>query len=169
MNRKRSDKIRALLCKRIVRQKKMWYNLRGKTDEFYFVENLSMGHFEKGVSTALCVLCLAAGVLLAVLGFGGSYGGGSAGLLFGALIFITVPAVMLFAMYGSEIKTKKDIDPVGIVVGVAIALVAAGTLACMWMLGVLKEAGALLLIPAVMIITGIYAVLKEIGILKKKK
>ena len=88
-----------------------------------------MGHFEKGVSTALCVLCLAAGVLLAVLGFGGSYGGGSAGLIFGALLFITVPAVMLFAMYGSEIKTKKDIDPVGIVVGVAIALVAAGALA----------------------------------------
>ena len=169
MNRKRSDKIRALLCKRIVRQKKMWYNLRGKTDEFYFVENLSMGHFEKGVSTALCVLCLAAGVLLAVLGFGGSYGGGSAGLIFGALIFITVPAVMLFAMYGSEIKTKKDIDPVGIVVGVAIALVAAGALVCMWMLGVLKEAGAWLLIPAVMLITGIYAVLKAIGILKKKK
>ena len=91
----------------------MWYNLRGKTDEFYFVENLSMGHFEKGVSTALCVLCLAAGVLLAVLGFGGSYGGGSAGLIFGALIFITVPAVMLFAMYGSEIKTKKRHRPGG--------------------------------------------------------
>ena len=127
-----------------------------------------MGHFEKGVSTALCVLCLAAGVLLAVLGFGGSYDD-SAGLIFGALIFITVPAVMLFAMYGSEIKTKKDIDPVGIVVGVAIALVAAGAIACMRMLGVLKEAGAWLLIPAVMLITGIYAVLKAIGILKKKK
>ena len=127
-----------------------------------------MGHFEKGVSTALCVLCLAAGVLLAVLGFGGSYGG-SAGLIFGALIFITVPTVMLFAMYGSEIKTKKDIDPVGIVVGVAIALAAAGALACMWMLGVLKEAGAWLLIPAVMLITGIYAVLKAVGVLKTKK
>ena len=128
-----------------------------------------MGHFEKGVSTALCVLCLAAGVLLAVLGFGGSYGGGSAGLIFGALIFITVPAVMLFAMYGSEIKTKKDIDPVGIVVGVAIALVAAGALACMWMLGVLNEAGAWLLIPAVMLIAGIFSVLKAVGVLKTKK
>lgn len=169
MNRKRSDKIRALLCKRIVRQKKMWYNLRGKTDEFYFVENLSMGHFEKGVSTALCVLCLAAGVLLAVLGFGGSYGGGSAGLFLGALIFITVPTVMLFAMYGSEIKTKKDIDPVGIVVGVAIALVAAGALACMWMLGVLKEAGAWLFIPAAMLIAGIYTILAAAGVIKKKK
>ena len=128
-----------------------------------------MGHFEKGVSTALCVLCLAAGVLLAVLGFGGSYGGGSAGLIFGALIFITVPAVMLFAMYGSEIKTKKDIDPVGIVVGVAIALVAAGALACMWMLGVLNEAGAWLLIPAVMLIAGIYTILAAAGVIKKKK
>lgn len=147
----------------------MWYNLRGKTDEFYFVENLSMGHFEKGVSTALCVLCLAAGVLLAVLGFGGSYGGGSARLLFGALLFITVPAVMLFAMYGSEIKTKKDIDPVGIVVGVAIALVAAGALACMWMLGVLKEAGAWLLVPAAMLVAGIYTILAAAGVIKKKK
>ena len=128
-----------------------------------------MGHFEKGVSTALCVLCLAAGVLLAVLGFGGSYGGGSAGLIFGALIFITVPTVMLFAMYGSEIKTKKDIDPVGIVVGVAIALVAAGALACMWMLGVLNEAGAWLLVPAAMLITGIFSVLKAVGVLKTKK
>ena len=127
-----------------------------------------MGHFEKGVSTALCVLCLAAGVLLAVLGFGGSYGG-SAGLIFGALIFITVPTVMLFAMYGSEIKTKKDIDPVGIVVGVAIALVAAGALACMWMLGVLKEAGAWLLVPAAMLIAGIFSVLKAVGVLKTKK
>ena len=122
-----------------------------------------MGLFEKGISTALCVMSIAAGVLLAVLGFGGSYGSDSVGLIFGALIFITVPAVMLFAMYGSEIKTKKDIDPV------AIALVAAGALACMWMLGVLKEAGAWLLIPAVMLITGIYAVLKATGILKKKK
>ena len=128
-----------------------------------------MGHFEKGVSTALCVLCLAAGVLLAVLGFGGSYGGGSAGLIFGALIFITVPAVMLFAMYGSEIKTKKDIDPVGIVVGVAIALVAVGTLVCMWMLGVLKEAGAWLLVPAAMLIAGIYTILAAAGVIKKKK
>ena len=128
-----------------------------------------MGHFEKGVSTALCVLCLAAGVLLAVLGFGGSYGGGSAGLIFGALIFITVPAVMLFAMYGSEIKTKKDIDPVGIVVGVAIALVAAGALACMRMLGVLKEARAWLLVPAAMLIAGIFSVLKAVGVLKTKK
>lgn len=128
-----------------------------------------MGLFERGISTALCALCLAMGVLLAVLGFGGSYGSDSAGLIFGALIFITVPAVMLFAMYGGEIKTKKDIDPVGIVVGVAIALVAAGALACMWMLGVLKEAGAWLLIPAVMLITGIYAVLKATDMLKKKK
>ena len=127
-----------------------------------------MGHFEKGVSTALCVLCLAAGVLLAVLGFGGSYGG-SAGLIFGALIFITVPTVMLFAMYGSEIKTKKDIDPVGIVVGVAIALVAAGALACMRMLGVLKEAGAWLLVPSAMLIAGIFSVLKAVGVLKTKK
>lgn len=128
-----------------------------------------MGDFEKGIGTALCVMSIAVGVLLAVLGFGGSYGSDSAGLIFGALIFITVPAVMLFAMYGSEIKTKKDIDQVGIVVGVAIALVAAGTLACMWMLGVLKKAGEWLLIPAVMLITGIYAVLKATGILKKKK
>ena len=128
-----------------------------------------MGHFEKGVSTALCVLCLAAGVLLAVLGFGGSYGGGSAGLFLGALLFITVPAVMLFAMYGSEIKTKKDIDPVGIVVGVAIALVAAGALACMWMLGVLKEAGAWLLVPAAMLVAGIYTILAAAGVIKKKK
>ena len=128
-----------------------------------------MGHFEKGVSTALCVLCLAAGVLLAVLGFGGSYGGGSAGLLLGALLFITVPAVMLFAMYGSEIKTKKDIDPVGIVVGVAIALVAAGALACMWMLGVLKEAGAWLLVPAAMLVAGIYTILAAAVVIKKKK
>lgn len=128
-----------------------------------------MGDFEKGIGTALCVMSIAVGVLLAVLGLGGSYGSDSAGLIFGALIFITVPAVMLFAMYGSEIKTKKDIDPVGIVVGVAIALVAAGALACMWMLGVLKEAGAWLLIPAVMLITGIYAVLKATDMFKKKK
>ena len=169
MNRKRSDKIRALLRKRIVRQKKMWYNLRGKTDEFYFVENLSIGHFEKGVSTALCILCLAAGVLLAVLGFGGSYGGGSAGLIFGALIFITVPAVMLFAMYGSEIKTKKDIDPVGIVVGASLVLVSVGAAACMKMLGVLKDAGAWLLVPAAMLIAGIYTILAAAGVIKKKK
>lgn len=128
-----------------------------------------MGHFEKGVSTALCVLCLAAGVLLAVLGFGGSYGGGSAGLIFGALIFITVPAVMLFAMYGSEIKTKKDIDPVGIVVGASLVLVSVGAAVCMKMLGVLKDAGAWLLVPAAMLIAGIYAVLKAVGVLKTKK
>ena len=59
-----------------------------------------MGLFERGISTALCVMSIAAGVLLAVLGFGGSYGSDSAWLIFGALIFITVPAVMLFAMYG---------------------------------------------------------------------
>ena len=147
----------------------MWYNLRGKTDEFYFVENLSMGHFEKGVSTALCVLCLAAGVLLAVLGFGGSYGGGSAGLFLGALLFITVPAVMLFGLYGGSAAKKTSTDPMGIVVGASLVLVSVGAAACMKMLGVLKEAGAWLLIPAVMLITGIYAVLKAIGILKKKK
>ena len=39
----------------------------------------------------------------------------------------------------------------------------------MRMLGVLKEAGAWLLIPAVMLITGIYAVLKAVGVLKTKK
>ena len=128
-----------------------------------------MGLIERGISTASCALCHAVGELLAVLGFGGSYGSDSAGLIFGALIFITVPAVMLFAMYGSDIKTKKAIDPVGIVIGVEIALVAAGALACMWMLGVLKEAGAWLLIPAVMLITGIYAVLKATDMLKKKK
>lgn len=70
-----------------------------------------MGHFEKGVSTALCVLCLAAGVLLAVLGFGGSYGGGSAGLLLGALMFITVPAVMLFGLYGGSAAKKRAPTP----------------------------------------------------------
>lgn len=128
-----------------------------------------MGHFEKGVSTALCVLCLAAGVLLAVLGFGGSYGGGSAGLIFGALIFITVPAVMLFAMYGSEIKTKKDIDPVGIVVGASLVLVSVGAAVCMKMLGVLKDAGAWLLVPAAMLIAGIYTILAAAGVIKKKK
>ena len=128
-----------------------------------------MGHFEKGVSTALCVLCLAAGVLLAVLGFGGSYGGGSAGLLLGALIFITVPAVMLFAMYGSEIKTKKDIDPVGIVVGASLVLVSVGAAVCMKMLGVLKDAGAWLLVPAAMLIAGIYTILAAAGVIKKKK
>lgn len=169
MNRKRSDKIRALLCKRIVRQKKMWYNLRGKTDEFYFVENLSMGHFEKGVSTALCVLCLAAGVLLAVLGFGGSYGGGSAGLIFGALIFITVPAVMLFGLYGGSAAKKTSTDPVGIVVGASLVLVSVGAAACMKMLGVLKDAGAWLLVPAAMLIAGIYTILAAAGVIKKKK
>lgn len=128
-----------------------------------------MGPFERGISTALCVLCLAVGVLLAVLGFGGSYGSDSAGLLFGALMFITVPAVMLFATYGGEIKTKKDIDPLGIVVGAAVALIAAGALVCMWMLGVLKEAGVWLLVPAVMLITGIHTVLKATGVLKTKK
>ena len=128
-----------------------------------------MGHFEKGVSTALCVLCLAAGVLLAVLGFGGSYGGGSAGLIFGALLFITVPAVMLFAMYGSEIKTKKDIDPVGIVVGASLVLVSVGAAVCMKMLGVLKDAGAWLLVPAAMLIAGIYTILAAAGVIKKKK
>lgn len=128
-----------------------------------------MGHFEKGVSTALCVLCLAAGVLLAVLGFGGSYGGGDAGLFLGALLFITVPAVMLFAMYGSSAAKKTSTDPVGIVVGASLVLVSVGAAVCMKMLGVLKDAGAWLLVPAVMLITGIYAVLKAIGILKKKK
>ncbi len=128
-----------------------------------------MGHFEKGVSTALCVLCLAAGVLLAVLGFGGSYGGGSAGLFLGALLFITVPAVMLFGLYGGSAAKKTSTDPMGIVVGASLVLVSVGAAACMKMLGVLKEAGAWLLIPAVMLITGIYAVLKAIGILKKKK
>ena len=128
-----------------------------------------MGHFEKGVSTALCVLCLAAGVLLAVLGFGGSYGGGSAGLFLGALLFITVPAVMLFGLYGGSAAKKTSTDPMGIVVGASLVLVSVGAAACMKMLGVLKDAGAWLLIPAVMLITGIYAVLKAIGILKKKK
>ncbi len=128
-----------------------------------------MGLFERGISTALCVLCLAVGVLLAVLGFGGSYGSDSAGLLFGALMFITVPSVMLFAMYGGEIKTKKAIDPAGIVAGAAMTLIAAGAFVCMWMLGVLKEAGVWLLVPAVMLIAGIYAVLKAAGMLKTKK
>lgn len=128
-----------------------------------------MGHFEKGVSTALCVLCLAAGVLLAVLGFGGSYGGGSAGLFLGALLFITVPAVMLFGLYGGSAAKKTSTDPMGIVVGASLVLVSVGAAACMKMLGVLKDAGAWLLVPAVMLITGIYAVLKAIGILKKKK
>lgn len=128
-----------------------------------------MGHFEKGVSTALCVLCLAAGVLLAVLGFGGSYGGGSAGLFLGALLFITVPAVMLFALFGGSAAKKTSTDPMGIVAGAAIALVALGILAFLGIRGMLKEAGAWLLVPAVMLITGIYAVLKAIGILKKKK
>lgn len=128
-----------------------------------------MGHFEKGVSTVLCVLCLAAGVLLAVLGFGGSYDGGSAGLFLGALMFITVPAVMLFGLYGGSAAKKASTDPVGIVVGASLVLVSVGAAVCMKMLGVLKEAGAWLLIPAVMLITGIYAVLKAIGILKKKK
>ena len=128
-----------------------------------------MGHFEKGVSTALCVLCLAAGVLLAVLGFGGSYGGGSAGLFLGALLFITVPAVMLFGLYGGSAAKKTSTDPMGIVVGASLVLVSVGAAVCMKMLGVLKDAGAWLLIPAVMLITGIYAVLKAIGILKKKK
>ena len=68
-----------------------------------------MGHFEKGVSTALCVLCLAAGVLLAVLGFGGSYGGGSAGLIFGALIFITVPVVVGLFFNSSTCAVKSSI------------------------------------------------------------
>ena len=128
-----------------------------------------MGHFEKGVSTALCVLCLAAGVLLAVLGFGGSYGGGSAGLFLGALLFITVPAVMLFGLYGGSAAKKTSTDPMGIVVGASLVLVSVGAAACMKMLGVLKDVGAWLLVPAVMLITGIYAVLKAIGILKKKK
>ena len=128
-----------------------------------------MGLFERGISTALCVLCLAVGVLLAVLGFGGSYGSDSAGLLFGALMFITVPSVMLFALYGGKIETKKDIDPLGIVVGAAVTLIAAGALVCMWMLGVLKDAGAWLLIPAVMLVAGIYTVLKAAGVLKTKK
>ena len=39
----------------------------------------------------------------------------------------------------------------------------------MWMRGLLKAAGVWLRIPAVILITGIYAVLKAIGILKKKK
>ena len=128
-----------------------------------------MGHFEKGVSTALCVLCLAAGVLLAVLGFGGSYGGGSAGLFLGALLFITVPAVMLFGLYGGSAAKKTSTDPMGIVVGASLVLVSVGAAACMKMLGVLKDAGAWLLIPAVMLITGIYAVLKAVGVLKTKK
>ena len=51
----------------------------------------------------------------------------------------------------------------------AIALVAAGALACMWMLGVLKEAGAWLLVPAAMLIAGIFSVLKAVGMLKTKK
>lgn len=90
-----------------------------------------MGHFEKGVSTALCVLCLAAGVLLAVLGFGGSYGGGSAGLFLGALMFITVPAVMLFGLYGGSAAKKTSTDPVGIVVGASLVLVSVGA-ACVY-------------------------------------
>lgn len=57
----------------------------------------------------------------------------------------------------------------GIVVGASLVLVSVGAAACMKMLGVLKDAGAWLLVPAVMLITGIYAVLKAIGILKKKK
>lgn len=128
-----------------------------------------MGHCEKVVSTVLCVLCLAAGVLLAVLGFGGSYGGGSAGLFLGALMFITVPAVMLFGLYGGSAAKKTSTDPVGIVAGASLVLVSVGAAVCMKMLGVLKDAGAWLLVPAVMLITGIYAVLKAIGILKKKK
>ena len=128
-----------------------------------------MGHFEKGVSTALCVLCLAAGVLLAVLGFGGSYGGGSAGLFLGALLFITVPAVMLFGLYGGSAAKKTSTDPMGIVVGASLVLVSVGAAACMKMLGVLKEARAWLLVPAAMLIAGIFSVLKAVGVLKTKK
>ena len=128
-----------------------------------------MGHFEKGVSTALCVLCLAAGVLLAVLGFGGSYGGGSAGLFLGALMFITVPAVMLFGLYGGSAAKKTSTDPMGIVVGASLVLVSVGAAACMKMLGVLKDAGAWLLVPAAMLIAGIFSVLKAVGVLKTKK
>lgn len=147
----------------------MWYNLCGKKGEFYFGEDLSMGHFEKGVSTALCVLCLAAGVLLAVLGFGGSYGGGSAGLLLGALLFITVPAVMLFGLYGGSAAKKTSTDPMGIVAGAAIALAALGILAFLGIRGMLKEAGAWLLVPAAMLIAGIYTILAAAGVIKKKK
>lgn len=128
-----------------------------------------MGHFEKGVSTALCVLCLAAGVLLAVLGFGGSYGGGSAGLFLGALLFITVPAVMLFGLYGGSAAKKTSTDPMGIVAGAAIALAALGILAFLGIRGMLKEAGAWLLVPAAMLIAGIFSVLKAVGVIKKKK
>ena len=128
-----------------------------------------MGHFEKGVSTALCVLCLAAGVLLAVLGFGGSYGGGSAGLFLGALLFITVPAVMLFGLYGGSAAKKTSTDPMGIVAGAAIALAALGILAFLGIRGMLKEAGAWLLVPAAMLIAGIFSVLKAVSVLKTKK
>lgn len=128
-----------------------------------------MGHFEKGVSTALCVLCLAAGVLLAVLGFGGSYGDGSAGLLLGALMFITVPAVMLFGLYGGSAAKKTSTDPMGIVAGAAIALATLGILAFLGIRGMLKEAGAWLLVPAAMLIAGIYTILAAAGVIKKKK
>lgn len=48
-------------------------------------------------------------------------------------------------------------------------MVAAGALACMWMLGVLKDAGAWLLVPAAMLIAGIYTILAAAGVIKKKK
>ena len=128
-----------------------------------------MGHFERGISTALCIICLLCGVLLAVLGIGGSYGEDSGGLILGALLFLVVPSVMLFAMYGGGTAKKTSTDPVGIVAGAAMALIAAGTVVYIGTAGLFKEAGPWLLIPAAMFAAGVCSVLKAAGVLKKKK
>ena len=122
-----------------------------------------MGKFEKSISIGLCVISILCGVLLAVLGFGES---GEPMLFLGALLFISVPAVMLFGMFGGEISAKSSRDPMGIVVGAAMILVSGGAVLCMAMLDMLKEAGAWLAVPADMFAAGVYAVVKA---LRKQK
>lgn len=66
-------------------------------------------------------------------------------------------------------QKKTSTDPMGIVVGASLVLVSVGAAACMKMLGVLKDAGAWLLVPAAMLVAGIYTILAAAGVIKKKK
>lgn len=126
-----------------------------------------MGKFEKTGTAILCAMAILAGILLAVLGFNGSYGDDSPMLFFGAALFITVPAVILFGWFGGKAAEKRGkIDPVRIIAGLAMALIGGGMILCMKMIGVISEAGLWLIIPVLMVIAGGVSILQGMGIVK---